>query len=312
MDEYITYYLGMGLCLIPAFPCSKRPCVEWKKYQFSKPSEDEIRLWRDMFWRNGYNIGCISGGVSNNLAVLDIDSETMSRTFDVDMFASETMVVRTGGGGYHVYFRTPKPVRTVKFLDESKRVAVELRGEGSFNILPPSTHPETGQQYVLLSRPDTLITIKNPVEDLSKILGVKPTYDTAGPEPVRRYKKLDYEPPCIRRLLDPGTKIKEGWRNEALIRVTSYFMQTEFDEEGDMAVDLKIKAHAWNLAHCEPPLDWREVENVVKSVLKHRYSYGCRGLSPVCTGAEKSKCRLYAQFLKAFREKMEVVKCEVE
>ena len=308
-DSHIDYYISLGFALIPAFPSSKRPCMPWKIYQIKPPSKSEIEEWRRRFWHRGYNVGVLGGSPSGNLAVIDIDSETLSKTFNVELLKKETMVVMTGGGGYHIYLRTPKPVRTVKFLDENKRVAVELRAEGSFNILPPSIHPETKKPYVLLSKPSEIMYVDDPVGELSKILGLDPVCEVEE-KPLVNFRPTpfprNYKPPCIKRLLDPETKIEEGWRNESLIRVVSYFLQTsDEDDEEDLKIELKIKAMAWNLAHCKPPLDEREVDSVVKSVLKHGYYYKCRSLSVLCD--LKSGCKVYDSFTKRVTQKLEEV-----
>lgn len=307
MDEYIDYYLKLGFCLIPAYPKSKRPCVEWKKYQIEKPLNEEIEEWKKIFWSNGYNIGCLAGRVSDNLVVLDIDSETLVKNFSVEKFKKKTMVVLTGSGCYHIYFRCDQPIKTVKFLDSSKRTIVEIRGEGSFNVLPPSIHPETGKQYTLLSKPDDIVTIEEPVESLTRILGVQPVFEDTITKTGFHIRNIGYEPPCIKTLFNPETKVHEGWRNEALIRVASYLYSTGVDES-----DLKFKTYLWNIAHCIPPLDSREVVNVVKSVLKHGYTYGCRGLSQLCTDDMRLKCKIYKNYIKNLEEKMEEIKIEAE
>jgi hypothetical protein len=294
LNNALEYYLSLGFCVIPALPFSKQPSVEWKRYQSVKPDESEIEEWKRQFWSKGYNIGCLGGKVSGNLAVIDIDDETLLKKINVEKLVRNTMCVKTGSGKLHIYLRTLEPMRTVKFLGEDKRVRVEVRGEGSFTLLPPSIHPETKAEYVLLSAPDDLLIMNDVVESLTKQLGVKPTLEPVS-EPIS-FKDLRYTPPCLKRLLTEA-EIPRGFRNESLIRVVSYLRQKVKSES-----ELYSKAAAWNLKHCNPPLELNEVYQVVKSVLKHGYTYGCRGLKPVCSEEYKAKCKLYQKLVKGLHE----------
>jgi len=301
LNNALEYYLSLGFCVIPALPCSKQPCVEWKRYQSVKPSESEIEEWRRRFWSKGYNIGCLGGRVSSNLAVIDIDDEALLKKINLEKLLRSTMCVKTGSGKLHIYLRTPEPIRTVKFLGEDKRVRVEVRGEGSFTLLPPSIHPETKAEYVLLSAPDDLLLVDDVLETLSKHLGVKPALEPPAPKPTP-IKRLKHTPPCIKRLLTDAI-IPEGFRNESLIRVVSHLRRKVRSES-----ELYSLAAKWNLKHCKPPLDLKEVYQVVKSVLKHGYTYGCRGLKPVCSEEDKAKCRHYMRAVEKLRSYLSEIK----
>jgi hypothetical protein len=300
VHDHLDYYLKLGMNVIPAYPFSKKPCIEWEPFQRRRATEREVELWR-VLWESGYNMGFVGGTVSGNIVALDFDSEDFLKRFNMRLFMERTMVVRTGSGKYHVYVRTPNPVRTVKFLDEKRKTIVEVRGEGSFTILPPSRHPETRQSYVLLSKPEDLVTVEDPVGDLIGITGKKPEAKdgatvAATPTEPMRFKRL---PPCWRALFDAGTRIEKGWRNEALIRVVSRLVQDGLPPE-----EVRVKALLWNEAHNVPPLDVEEAESVVRSVLRHGYTYACSGMAPFCDVRE---CPLYARELRelegAFFEK---------
>jgi len=302
--KHLEYYISLGLCVIPAYPSSKQPCVAWKEYQERKPTPDEIEEWKKLYWSKGYNIGCISGSVSGNHAIIDIDNETLAKKFKLEKFLEKTMVTLTGSGKYHIHLRTPEPVKTVKFLDKDGKVKVEVRGEGAFTILAPSIHPETKREYKLLSAPDELVTIKDLISSLSGILGLDPVYDLpVQPKNGNIMVKtpIGYTPPCFKKLIN--SIIPEGWRNEALIRVTSYYYQKGYGEE-----ELYSLASKWNLEHCDPPLDLSEVYSVVRSVIRHGYIYRCNGLKPVCTKEYRSKCKLYNGLKKKLLEVTREVK----
>ena len=280
-NELLDYYLGLGFCIIPAYPRSKRPSVRWEEYQHRKPTDRELDEWRRL-WDKGYNIAVVLGAISGNVACIDFDNPDIVRKLPVDHLAKRTMVVLTGSDKIHVYVRTPEPVRTVKLP-----TGIEIRGEGSISILPPSVHPETLKPYVLVSKPSELADMVDPVGDLTEVFGVKPASSTASvckPVRARRFRK---RPPCWDTLLKPGTIIYEGWRNEAVCRVASRLLQ-----DGVRFEDAVEKAWRWNMEHCVPPLPRSEVESAVRSVYRHGYAYGCTGLAPFC---DVRNCHLYAR-----------------
>jgi hypothetical protein len=277
--DLLGYYLGLGFCVIPALPRSKRPSVEWKEYQSRKPTESELAEWRRL-WGRGYNIAVVLGAISGNAVCIDFDNPELIRRLPIENLAKKTMVVLTGSDRIHVYVRTPEPIRTVKLP-----VGIEIRSEGSISILPPSTHP-SGKPYVLLSKPGELADMVDPVGDLAEVFGVKVGSKPTAAKPVRA-RRFRRRPPCWDTLMKPGTIIYEGWRNEAITRVSSRLLQ-----DGVGFEDAVERAWRWNLEHCVPPLPRLEVESAVRSVYRHGYAYGCTGLAPFC---DVRNCHLYAR-----------------
>lgn len=132
----------------------------------------------------------------------------------------------SGGDSRHFYFEMARPMRakTVahskeKFFDEKAnkmrwRWEIEVFGEGKQMVLPPSIHPDTGNEYVWSNEPDTLPTLDEEIlegiiDDLSQAasnfddedlapLGI--SYDEA--EDI--ISKLDTETWFVER---------EGWRS---------------------------------------------------------------------------------------------------
>ena len=77
------------------------------------------------------NLSVVCGEVSNNLFVLDFDSEELYHRFFSK--TDGTAVVRTGRG-YHVYFKAEHPVKNLKIYEDGREV-ITHRGEGSY-VLP--------------------------------------------------------------------------------------------------------------------------------------------------------------------------------
>lgn len=146
-DELLEYYKTENLNVIPLIHGDKKPASEWKEYQQRKITKDEInRFFRPD--QKAHNIGVVCGAISDNLYVLDFDSDELFHKF----FTKEDglTVVKTGRG-YHVYFKAESPVKTLKIHDGEGREIATLKGEGSYVVAPPSRHP-SGCYYEFTQR----------------------------------------------------------------------------------------------------------------------------------------------------------------
>lgn len=135
----------------------KKATGKWEKYQKEKASKEDLEKW--FGGDKESNIAYICGGISDNLIVLDFDSdEIYNAVFKTTKLEKSTTVVKTGKG-YHVYFKTPEPVSTTRikiFTDEKAREAkkpftgVDIQGEGCYVLAPGSLHP-SGRYYEFVS-----------------------------------------------------------------------------------------------------------------------------------------------------------------
>ena len=144
--KVFDYYEIENLNLIPLIHGDKKPVSEWKEYQQRKITKEEI----DTFFLQGtqHNIGVVCGAISDNLYVLDFDTEEIFRRF---FTKTDGLTVVKTGRGYHVYFKAESPVKTLKMLDSEGREIATLKGEGSYVVAPPSLHP-SGASYAFIQR----------------------------------------------------------------------------------------------------------------------------------------------------------------
>ena len=168
LDVALGYLTG-GLSLVPCSPRTKRPenallpkdengKPTWKPYQTAPASAETVKNW----FRQGCTSVAASGGkVSGGLLVIDFDDP---RSYDkwrkqVGNLADGLPVQRTGreGGGYQVWLRCPEPGRSNKLAyvpdeaeDEGRRIAIEIKGEGGYAVLPGSLHP-SGRTYEVIA-----------------------------------------------------------------------------------------------------------------------------------------------------------------
>src|SRR3989442_1778572 len=130
-------YLTLGCSIIPV-GADKRPLLtSWKEFQARRPSADEVQRWFDDL--NPQGIAIVTGAISG-LMVLDAEAAADISTLAVP----PTVTAKTGGGGWHFYFRRPPDLtlgNTIRF-----RPAMDFKGEGGYVVAPPSLHP-SGNRY---------------------------------------------------------------------------------------------------------------------------------------------------------------------
>ncbi len=153
LREALTY-LKNGWCVYPAHsvnsrtkacscgksdcPCpGKHPIGRWTDFQNRKPTRSEVKLW---FTSMACNIGMVTGSISK-VAVVDIDGEKGIESIR-RLNLEPTLTARTGGGGYHLYYRlegeAPSRVRILE--------GVDIRADRGYVVLPPSLH-RSGRRY---------------------------------------------------------------------------------------------------------------------------------------------------------------------
>jgi len=172
--HYAMFYHDNGLSVIPIKPHSKEPAiVKWKPYQKEAPSMNEIKQW---FYGTDNNVGIVMGSVSGGTFALDFDSvelfkEFYSRLDDrLKNVVKNTWIVKTDRG-FHVYLRAFEDEMDVPKTQSFE--GVDIKGEGSYVVAPPSVHP-SGIRYEFLE-PD--MPFQKPImfvmpEDWDKIVDI--------------------------------------------------------------------------------------------------------------------------------------------
>ena len=132
--ETVLKYYRKGLSVIPLNKGEKKPSIKWEEFQKRRATEEELREW----FRKDSNFGIICGAVSGNLVVFDFDeADAVNFVFtDFNKIKEKTIVVRTGKG-YHIYFRTAKPVSSSK----RTHLHLDIQSEGKYVVGPGSLHP---------------------------------------------------------------------------------------------------------------------------------------------------------------------------
>lgn len=134
--EQALKLLDCGFSVIPVAR-NKKPLIEWKQYQERKPTIKEVTGWWTQFPRA--NIGIITGKISD-LIVVDIDPRHGGT--DESFKNIKTVKAKSGGGGWHYYFKYEEGVTT----GTQVQPGIDIRSEGGYIIAPPSMH-SSGQKY---------------------------------------------------------------------------------------------------------------------------------------------------------------------
>jgi len=141
INEIINVLKEQGVNVIPCLPKSKKPSVEWKKYQSEKFTGSIPE---------GYNYAVLGGDISNRLAIIDLDHVKDPAFIDkvIPNALKETLVVRTGRGGFHIYLFLEGHGKSFNF--DSNGVHFDVQIEGKYVIGAGSTH-ENGNKYEVIS-----------------------------------------------------------------------------------------------------------------------------------------------------------------
>ena len=188
--------IPVGATQGPAKGSFKNPCVKWKTYQKSLPTEDEMREWQSAFSPSAW--GIVTGTLSKRI-VLDFDGTEGVKTMQRMGLKPH---VRTQSGGFHVHFAHPGfPVKTLN--NKSSRGSawvkaypgLDVRGDGGFAI----TIGALDGSYEVLKSLDELEPWSALPEDLRGLLSPVPqatevsVHEHPAPPPGERLLALALE-----------------------------------------------------------------------------------------------------------------------
>jgi hypothetical protein len=234
---YALKYYSLGLSVIPLQSGDKRPLLSsWQEFQQRRATPEEIRVWWEK-WPQA-NVGIVTGAVSG-IIVLDVDGKEGEEALKANRLALPiTWAARTGGGGWHYFFKHPGGV----VLNFVRRLpGIDLRGDGGYIVAPPSLHP-SGRRYTWAITPGQA-ELAEPPDWLMELIE---TTKSGRLEPEEWERDL-----------------YEGERNTELTRRAGSLLA-----RGIPAAEVLTMLLAWNEKHCKPPLPEREVANIVASIAK--------------------------------------------
>lgn len=230
--KYSNHYLKLGFSVIPVGQ-DKKPLVKWEEFQSRKPTWDELIKWSDSF--NDLNIGIVTGDISG---IVVVDVEDGGSTDNLP----PTITSKTGGGGYHFYYKYPKkPVKNaVRIKDKT-----DIRGDGGYVIAPPSLH-KSGKTYEWSEFPETA-----DFADLPEWVLETATQNEK--------QKVDWQ----QFLTSPNP---QGSRNTTATQLAGKLLFHLPPDLWEIAGWSALKE--WNISQNKPPLAETELRNVWNSILE--------------------------------------------
>lgn len=234
--DAVETYLRRGWCPIPTKHRSKEPnLAELAPYLGRKATEEELSSWS---WPG---VGIVTGRLSE-LLVLDVDGpegEAVLREHGHPI----TPMVRTGGGGLHLYFRHPDAeVRTGIRV----KPGIDVKAAGGFVVAPPSVGP-AGTAYEWIIGPDE-VELADAPEWLMQALQAPRRNGSARPI---------------------GDRIPNGQRNRELTSLAGSMRRRGMGGE-----EIFAALAATNRTRCVPPLDEDEVRKIAGSVARYEPAGG--------------------------------------
>ena len=180
-------------------PGSKEPFeLEWQKnlYKYNDP---KLTQWI----QNGGNYG-VAGDPEH--FIVDIDTAEIGRAAKG---LPETLTQRTGGGGYHLFFKGHTPAIRLRNPNDSNLTLGDIQGPGKQVVGPGSVHPN-GNKYTIV-RNTEIAEISEAEKEIRKVFA---NYIKAEPPPHENIKKYKDEKrrdqPDITRIIDFSKLRKQG------------------------------------------------------------------------------------------------------
>jgi hypothetical protein len=218
---------------MPVFPCHGKVPLISKADGGHGFYDATVDLQQITTWWQQYPKANIGYRTSATAPVLDVDpqhggDDTLFALEQTHGALPETRRVVTGGPSKstHYYFTSPEAIPNKSFLG----VGIDVQGEGSYVIVPPSLHPATGQPYLWDIGPDE--RAPHPLPDwLLQLL-------LAG----------DVSATSASQVLDPTAPIPDGTRTRVLGKLAIRLRRVAGLSEGEMLAALQKRNE-----RCVPP-----------------------------------------------------------
>ncbi len=235
LEQALHYAEKFEWSIIPVRANKKPLLASWKKYQKERASRDQIIGWFKQF--PDANIAVVTGQISN-LLIVDIDPRhggSYEKFKDI-----ETVKSKTGGNGYHIFFRYEEGVKN----QAGTVPGIDVRGEAGYAVLPGSTHA-SGKIYKWITHPDKVAIV--PLPDFVKALLQKPK---------RKNKNSNWDKDIL-------NGVEVGRRNTSAASVAGKLLKRFPEEEWEDEAWPLLKA--WNQKNKEP-LPEEELRAVFESI----------------------------------------------
>lgn len=156
---------------------------------------------------------------------------------------TRTMTIRTGGGGWHLYYLAPHGVE-IRNSAGTLGAGLDVRAQGGYVVGPGSIHA-SGHLYIVLTGEVPPAPFPPGLMALLRTPPARPTFTRFRPQ------------------LDSGVLV-EGGRNVALTRRAGRLRRQGWSEPQILDALLAMNTH-----ECRPPLGEDEVQRIAHSVARY-------------------------------------------
>lgn len=243
-------YRDRGFSVIPLR--GKRPRVPWKEYTKRLPTVGELVYWfGELSQRRMHpNIGIVCGQISR-LVVLDADSEDVA--VEIASALPCTQLMTRTGRGMHFFYQLGEG-QAVPTRVRIAGIQLDVRGNGSYVVAPPSVHPESGRQYQWLT----------PIEqvDLDNVPLFDPSWidDRIGQSQTPARITVKDGPAYIAHI----RAISGQGGHNATFRAACKLRDSGLSE-----AEALVALIEWNRSNAEPPWTVRELLHKVKDAFRN-------------------------------------------
>lgn len=285
--EMALEYAAIGFRVFPLN--GKEPIID---HQNQNATTDPTQITE---WFTSYpnaNIWLLAGQVNGkNLIVVDLyighndgadGAKTLAECETKDSKLPETLTVKTGSGGYHLYYFVDGTYKNgtniLKVFNGLTATGIDVKTEGGYLVAPPSVHPETGKKYEWMDGFDKG-RIADGGEALDKLLTFRSksrskkeqTFqnnswkfsDSTSADWQTHTKEQDTKDAIIDSISDLNLMFKQGSRNDDLYRLACSLQGKGISDD-----ELRNAVLDTNEIFCKPTLEINEVEKIIESALK--------------------------------------------
>lgn len=248
------HYINAGYSVIPVV--GKAPAItSWKPYTSRIATSTEVRTW---FGRKVTGVALVSGAVSGNLVILDLDGDNAINLFR-EYFPGYWNTYRVKSpNGMHLYYRPrelPNTTRGTNLADGTVK-EIGLRARDCYTVAPPSLHP-SGMRY----KADNGLPIMRPAKMLDVVAFIIEliqqkkdgggTPPAAAPTTPAHDRVQRYVRSAVRREVQAVQYAPDGSRNDTLNRAAFVLARLMADPESGLNrayVEAQLESAAATLA----------------------------------------------------------------
>ena len=272
--EQALWLESEGCSVIPLYPRSKRPCAEllptidgtatWKPYQTKRADRAEIQRWFER--KADINIGLVCGAISGVVCV-DVDGEKGQEWFKshISTTAKPNLYQFTSSSHkFHAFYKHPGSGVIIPPSVKGINDEIDIRGDGSYCVISPSIHPDTGKPYLLKA-----------LDSFTGMSSLVPCPD------VQLTKNGDSLTIAETVAIPDGHGLADVPQGERDSTLTGWCAR--WYSKGLSVDEISLLAHAFNASRCKPPLPQKDVDKIVKSIGRthagnHPLAFNTQGL----------------------------------